>query len=448
MSLPQFHLKVTDAISGFLSRESTSGLLLFGSAVVAMVLANSGVSSTYFDFWHYEAGINFANFHLEMSLVHWINDGLMALFFLVIGLEIKRELMVGELSTPAKAAFPAIAALGGMLVPALIYMSFNLGEGGQFHGFGIPMATDIAFALGFLMLLGKRVPTALKIFLTSLAVIDDIGAIVVIAVFYAGAVNWGAMAAAAGFIAGLLALNLLGVKKLVPYLLLGLGLWYFVFQSGIHATIAGVVLALCIPVKQKITSKEFVATCRLELDTIDQSEGNRENVFLTSSQQDAVENIGEVYEHVQNPLVRLEHSLHPISSLFIMPLFALANAGVAIGGSSLSLLSSVPLGVMLGLLVGKPVGILGLSFIASKLGWCSKPGGVSWRQLVGAGILGGVGFTMSMFITNLAFNDADHIAAAKLAIVISSVTAGLLGMIYLWRQKMTPPEEKENSSGH
>ncbi len=448
MRLPPIHLNIISAIERFIARESTGGLLLFSSAVIAMVLANSGAASGYFDFWHTEAGIHFGNFHLEMSLGHWINDWLMALFFLVIGLEIKREILVGELSTRAKAAFPVAAALGGMLAPALIYISLNIGQSDKIHGFGIPMATDIAFALGFLMLLGKRVPMALKIFLTSLAVIDDLGAILVIALFYSGAVDWGAIAAAAGVVAGLIALNLFGVKKLVPYLLFGLCLWYFVFQSGIHATIAGVVLALCIPVKQKISSEEFVDTCRLGLETFGEAEEKRKNIFLTSSQQDAVEKVGEAYEHVQNPLIRLEHALHPVSAFLIMPVFALANAGVAVGGGSLSLLSSVPLGIMLGLLIGKPLGILGMSLIASKLGWCLKPSSVSWRQLVGAGLLGGVGFTMSIFITNLAIVDADSIGIAKLAIVLTSVSAGLLGTLYLSRQKMTPPVDCPDAPGH
>jgi NhaA family Na+:H+ antiporter len=435
MRLSFGNLKFLGAIENFLRRESTGGILLFGAAAAAMVIANSPWATQYFDALHIEAGINFGDFHLELSLAHWINDGLMALFFLLIGLEIKRELMVGELSSPAKAAFPAVAALGGMIAPALIFLVVNQAEGGNPNGFGIPMATDIAFALGFLMLLGKRVPLALKVFLVSLAVIDDLGAILIIAVAYSGALDWTSLGLAAAVVVGLIMLNAGGVKKLTPYLGLGVLLWYLVFQSGIHATIAGVVLALTIPVRQKISSEEFVDTCKLELETFGGGEAKRKNVLLTSEQVDAVEKIGEAYEHVQNPLVKLEHALHPISAFFIMPVFALANAGVALGGSEIDIMQPVAIGVMIGLIVGKPLGIIGLTFLISKLGWISKPASCQWKHIIGAGILGGVGFTMSIFITGLAFTDFGLIDSAKLAIVSASLVAGLAGVFYLWRLK-------------
>ncbi|TFG44814.1 MAG: Na+/H+ antiporter NhaA, partial [Dehalococcoidia bacterium] len=331
MRLQLANLRIVGAIERFLHQESTGGLLLFGAAVVAMIMANSPWATQYFDFLHIEAGISVGNFHLELSLAHWINDGLMALFFLLIGLEIKRELMVGELSSPSKAAFPAVAALGGMLVPAGIYLAFNMAEGGKAQGFGIPMATDIAFALGFLMLLGKRVPLALKVFLMSLAVIDDLGAILIIALAYSSDLDWVSLGWAAITVGGLIALNAGGVKKLTPYLALGLVLWFFVFESGIHATIAGVLLALTIPVRQKVSSEEFIDTVKLELKTFGGAEARRNNLLLNPEQQEAVEKIGVAYEHVQNPLLRLEHTLHPVSAFFIMPIFALANAGVAMG---------------------------------------------------------------------------------------------------------------------
>lgn len=433
MRLPNSNLKIISAMERFLSQESSGGLLLFGSAILAMIFANSGLSQNYFDFWHTYAGFTIGSFELKMSLGHWINDGLMAIFFLVIGLEIKRELMVGELSSKSKAAFPAVAALGGMLVPALIYLSLNLGEDGNVSGFGIPMATDIAFALGFLMLLGKRVPTALKVFLVSLAVIDDLGAILIIAIFYGGAVDLPSLLLAAGIVVALVGLNRFGVKKLAPYLLLGALLWYFTYQSGIHPTIAGVALALTIPVRQKISCESFTNTCQTGLDMFCKAGQKCKSILLSPEQQDALEKIGEAYVQVQNPLVRLEHALHPISAFLIMPIFALANAGVAIGGENLSLLQPVSLGIILGLFVGKPLGILGLSFITSKLGWVTKPASVNWTQLIGASLLAGVGFTMSIFISQLAFTDGDTIAAAKLSILLTSLAAGLCGVVFLLR---------------
>ncbi|MEN8615227.1 Na+/H+ antiporter NhaA [Dehalogenimonas sp. THU2] len=447
MRLQLGNFRIISAIERFLHQESTGGLLLFGAAVAAMIIANSPWATQYFDFLHIEAGINVGDFHLELSLAHWINDGLMALFFLLIGLEIKRELMVGELSSPAKAAFPAIAALGGMITPALIYVFLNQSEGGNVNGFGIPMATDIAFALGFLMLLGKRVPLALKVFLVSLAVIDDLGAILIIAVAYSSNLDWASLGLAAIVVAGLIMLNAGGVKKISPYLLLGLFLWYFVFQSGIHATIAGVVLALTIPVRQRISSKEFVDTCKLELDTFNGAEAKRKNVLLTSDQQDAVEKIGEAYEHVQNPLLRLEHTLHPISAFFIMPVFALANAGVSLGGD-IDMIQPVTMGIIAGLLIGKPLGIIGLTWLISKLGWISKPASCQWNHIIGAGLLGGVGFTMSIFITGLAFTDFKLIDSAKLAIVLTSLMAGLIGVFYLWRLPAPTCKLEPEESNH
>lgn len=431
--MPTNKLRIISVIERFLAQESAGGLLLFGSAALAMILANSGLSQGYFDFWHTYAGFTIGSFELKMSLGHWINDGLMAVFFLVIGLEIKRELVVGELSSLSKAAFPAVAALGGMLVPALIYLALNLGGSGDLSGFGIPMATDIAFALGFLMLLGKRVPLALKVFLVSLAVIDDLGAITIIAVFYGSSVDLPSLIWAAGIVAALIGLNRFGIKKLTPYLLLGVLLWYFVYQSGIHPTIAGVVLALTIPIRQKISSDSFTDICQLGLEMFGKAKQKCQSILLSSKQQDALEKIGEAYVQVQNPLVRLEHALHPVSAFLIMPVFALANAGVAVGGGSLSLLQPVSLGIILGLFVGKPLGIVGLSFIASKLGWVTKPASVNWRHLIGASILAGVGFTMSIFISQLAFTDSDTIDAAKLAILLTSLAAGLCGVIYLSR---------------
>lgn len=422
-------------IESFLAKEAYGGILLFGAALLAMILANSAWSQNYFALWHTPVGLEIGGRILDMDLGHWVNDGFMALFFLLIGLEIKRELMVGELSSLPKAAFPLVAALGGLVVPMLFYLAVNLQQGGQLSGFGIPMATDIAFALGFLLLLGSRVPLALKIFLTSLAVFDDLGAVILVALFYTSSLDLAFLGYAAATLVVLVLLNRLGIKKLMPYLLLGILLWFWVEASGIHATIAGILLALTIPVRSRISSKRFLDISRYELDAFGKHETNRQSTLLPPEQQDSLEAISDAYEAVQNPLVRLEHSLHPISAFFIIPLFAFANAGVQIAGGGFQLLSPVNLGILLGLILGKPLGIIGITYLAERLGWVQKPPSLSWKHISGAGILGGVGFTMSIFITQLAFEDAAIIASAKLIILACSLVMGIIGVMYLWRLK-------------
>ncbi len=420
-------------IENFLAKEAYSGLFLFAAALIAIIWANSPWSGFYFDLWHTPIGLEIGEHIVDMDLGHWINDGLMALFFLLIGLEIKRELMVGELSSLRKAAFPIVAAVGGMLIPALLYIAVNLQQGGEISGFGIPMATDIAFVLGFLLLLGNRVPLSLKIFVTSLAVVDDLGAVILIALFYAGSLNLAALGYAAIVLVALILLNRFGIKKLMPYLLLGIVLWFLIEASGIHATIAGILLALTIPVRSRISAKKFLDICHRELTDFKQEETERKSILLTPEQQDSLEVIEDAYEAVQNPLVRLEHFLHPISAFIVMPLFALANAGVQIAGISFPLIEPASLGILLGLVLGKPLGIVGATYLAHRLGWVQKPSSLSWKHIVGAGILGGVGFTMSIFITNLAFEDANMIALAKLFIVTCSLFMGIAGTLYLWR---------------
>ena len=420
-------------IENFLAKEAYSGLFLFFAALIAIIWANSPWSSSYFELWNIPIGFEIGEHIIDMDLGHLINDGLMALFFLLIGLEIKRELMVGELSSLRKAAFPIVAALGGIIVPVLLYASVNLQQGGQLSGFGIPMATDIAFVLGFLLILGRRIPLSLKIFLTSLAVVDDLGAVILIAIFYTSSLNLAAIGYAAIVLVALILLNRLGIKKLMPYLLLGVVLWLLIEASGIHATIAGVLLAVTIPVRSRISSKKFMDICHLALTDFRDEEAGRENMLLTSEQQDSLENIEDAYGAVQNPLVRLEHQLHPFTAFIVMPLFALANAGVQVSGISFPLIEPVSLGILLGLVLGKPLGIVGATYIAERLGWVHKPSSLTWKHIIGAGILGGVGFTMSIFITQLAFEDAAMIALAKLFIVTCSLVMGIAGVLYLWR---------------
>lgn len=417
-------------IIDFIRSESFGGIFLCFCAFVAMVVANSPLSDRYFEIWEIPFGFTFGTSFVGMSLHYWINDVLMSFFFLMVGLEIKRELLYGELAGIKRAAFPAIAALGGMIVPAAIYLLFNIGTRSA-HGFGIPMATDIAFALGVLLLLGNRVSLALKVFLVSLAVVDDLGAVLVIAIFYTDALNlmWFGYAGVTFVI--LMGLNKLGVRSLIPYLILGVLLWIFIHNSGIHATIAAVALAFTIPAKPKLTVSDFVRDNKRILDHFCENEGRRAKDILTNDQIHHITDLGEKSKAVKGPLIRLEHALHPFSAYLIMPLFAFANAGVAITSDIHFDVDGVMPGIFLGLLLGKPLGILGLTYLAERFGLAARPQGVMWIDILGAGMLAGIGFTMSMFITNLAFDSIEATNVAKLAILVASLTAGILGALFI-----------------
>ncbi len=425
-------LKQSRVIETFLEKETYSGFVLFAAAAVAMIWANSPASDTYFDFWHTEAGATVGRHGIEMALGEWVNDALMVFFFLVVGLEIKRELVVGELSSLRHAAFPIVGAIGGMIMPAALYLLVNATGDGQIKGFGVPMATDIAFALGCLMLLGDRVPMSLKVFLVSLAVFDDLGAIVVIAIFYNASLDIVALGYAAAVLATLIFLNRAGVKALWPYLILGIGLWFWVKESGIHATIAGVLLAMTVPVRARLDSERFLRICRRELASFEKCGYSGEAMLLTPRQQDSLEMIEKAYRAVQNPLVRLERGLHPLSAYVVMPLFALANAGVDLSGVGGSLIGPVTIGVLVGLAVGKPLGIFGATYLADRLGLARKPEGLSWRVLFGGALLGGVGFTMAIFVAHLGL-ESETVGPAKLFILMGSLLMGTIGSLYLLR---------------
>ncbi|MGL5250439.1 MAG: Na+/H+ antiporter NhaA [Enterovibrio sp.] len=375
---------MTGLIRQFIKMESASGIILIVAALIAMGIANSGLQELYHGTLHaYVAGL---------SVSHWINDALMAIFFLLIGLEVKRELIEGALNSKEKAIFPAIAAVGGMLAPALIYFLFNKADPSLVHGWAIPAATDIAFALGVLALLGKRVPIALKVFLLALAIIDDLGVIVIIALFYSSDMSFVALGGAAAAILGLVFINMKGVVAIRWYLLLGLILWFCVLKSGVHATLAGVILGFCVP--------------------------------LNSSKAQA----GAQDEH--SPLKKMEHFIHPYSSFFILPLFAFANAGISLDGISWSSLgNSVTLGVAAGLLFGKPLGIFTFSWLSVKAGFAKLPDGITFRHIFAVSVLCGIGFTMSIFISSLAFVNADQalVTYSKLGILLGSTTAAVLG---------------------
>lgn len=374
--------KLTKLFNDFFESEKTSGIILILCTIASIAIANSNSGADYLGLWH-------DTIALKYSLEQWINDGLMAIFFLLIGLEIERELYIGELSVPQNASLPIIAAIGGMVIPVLLHFLLNSGTASQ-RGAGIPMATDIAFALGVLALLGDRVPVSLKVFLAALAIIDDLGAILVIALFYQSDFSLLYFALALGVYAGLLVLNRLGVNKLTAYLIPGIFMWYFMLQSGVHATIAGVLLAFAIPFRN----------------------GDEES-----------------------PSYKLQHFLHRPVAFIIMPLFALANTGIALTEDWVpGLVTSNSLGIFAGLFLGKPLGIVLFSLLAVKLGLSQLPEDVRWNHIIGAGFLGGIGFTMSIFITLLAFGNPEIVQSSKISILVSSLLAGTVGYIILSRQ--------------
>ena len=385
-------------IEKFIKKESSSGVLLIFATILALVFSNSLIAPLYQSFLHIPVEIRVGSLHLDKSLYHWVNDGLMAIFFLLIGLEVKREILEGHLSSLNQIALPGIAAIGGMVVPAVIYLAFNKNNPIAENGWAIPTATDIAFALGILSLLGNRVPTSLKIFLMALAIMDDLGAIIIIAVFYTTELSTLSIAVALSSLALLIAFNVFGVAKKVAYFIVGTVLWISVLKSGVHATLAGVALAFTIPLIAKDESNTTVY-----------------------------------------PLKEVEHNLHFWVSFFILPLFAFVNAGVNITEISLPQMSgAVPMGIMLGLFVGKQVGVFGFSFIAIKLKIAQLPEGSNWLQLYGVSALTGIGFTMSLFIVSLAFEDSRVFQYTdKLAILIGSFMSGIVGYLALKAGKNT-----------
>jgi NhaA family Na+:H+ antiporter len=383
-------IRALEAIREFLKLESASGIILVGAAVLALIANNSPLSGLYDLFLDTPVEIRIGALNLAKPLLLWINDGLMAIFFLLIGLEVKREILDGQLSSLSQVALPGIAAVGGMIIPALIYVIFNMNNPSALNGWAIPAATDIAFALGILALLGSRVPLSLKLFLLTLAIIDDLGAIVIIAIFYSGDLSVTSLIFAGVAIATLFAMNLLGVKRTAAYVVVGIILWICVLKSGVHATLAGVVLAFAIPLRTN--------------------------------------------EDEPCPLREMEHSLHPWIAFGIMPLFAFANAGVSLKGMSFgSLFEPIPIGIALGLVIGKQVGVFGFSLAAVKLGLAKLPSDINWRLIYGTAILCGIGFTMSLFISTLAFDSSigDDAISARIGILSGSFIAAIAGYLVI-----------------
>ena len=414
-------------IQRFIKAESFSGILLFVATLAAVVVANSALGDAYYHLWHMPLGITVGGHTITMNLTHWIDDGLMALFFLMVGLEIKRELLIGELSSVSKASFPIIAAIGGMVVPALVYVGLNPENP---LGFGIPMATDIAFALGILMLLGKKVNPALKLFLVALAVVDDLGAVLVVATVYTSEIHTEYFLHAGLVYLFIWILNYKKVTSLVPYLIAGIALWIFIHSIGIHATIAGVLLAFAIPIRSKVNEEKFLKHTKHSLTEFEKHIDTK-TPMLNHHQVEALDHIAHSYNEVQNPLSKLEHQLHTFSAYFIMPLFAFSNAGVVLNFGAMSEQLMIVLGVVFGLIVGKPIGIFGFTYLATKLKIVQKPDNLGWDEIFAVGFLGGIGFTMSIFITQLAFLDETIIDAVKLGIFIASFIAGTIGVLLI-----------------
>ncbi|MEQ9103480.1 MAG: Na+/H+ antiporter NhaA [Rhodothermales bacterium] len=425
----------------FFKTTTAGGILLLFFAVVAMVWANSPWAAEYQNLWGTYVTTGFGGWEISKPLLLWVNDGLMAIFFFLVGLEIKREMLVGELSDVKQAIFPMAAALGGMIVPALIYVFINRGT--EFvAGWGVPMATDIAFALGILALLGSRVPVSLKIFLTAVAIVDDLGAVLVIALFYTSELAVGALFVAAVTLAILTTLNKMGVQRTAVYVFFGLILWVAVLKSGVHATVAGVLLAMTIPAKRRLDEKTFETRLKNLADRFRDAEGHPVyDNWVSGEQQDIIHEVEVSAKHAETPLVRMEHALHGWVAFFIMPLFALANAGVSFRGIDVgeAILHPVSLGILVGLFVGKQVGIFAFAWAAVKTGLTSLPEGVTWRAVYGVACLAGIGFTMALFIAGLAFEDAEMLNRAKMGILSGSLLAGLLGWGLL---RMGPSAEK------
>jgi Na+:H+ antiporter, NhaA family len=423
--------RIIRPFQAFAENKTSGGILLLLCTVAALAWANSPWSESYAALWHTNFTVSFGRRTLSHDLHFWVNDLLMVIFFFAVGLEIKREVLVGELASVRQAALPILAAVGGVVVPALIYSLLNA-RGPGAPGWGVPMATDIAFALGVMALLGTRVPIGLKVFLTALAIVDDIAAVLVIAVFYTAEVSLVAVGAATACLAVLFILARLGARQPLTYILGGMVLWLAVVASGIHATIAGVALAMVIPSRTTLDSRQFLARSRR---TLDHFESNAEgNLMTNEEQQAAIHALEEACEKVQPPLHRIEHALHPWVTFFIMPVFALANAGVALSGDfKETLVQPITLGVILGLLLGKPIGITLAAWVAVRTGVASLPSGVTWSHIHGAGWLGGIGFTMSLFIASLAFADELLLTMAKLGILTASLFAALIGSFLLVR---------------
>lgn len=426
--------RVLTPFEEFIHRQTTSGLLLMGTAIIALILANSVLVEGYQHVIHTPIKLAIGAWSMDMSLHHWVNDGLMALFFFVVGLELKREIMVGELSNIRHAALPVVAAIGGMIMPALIYLAFNH-QGDAMRGWGVPMATDIAFAVGALVLLASRVPKALITFLVALAIADDLGAVLVIALFYTQTLSLSWLGAALVLLLMLFTLNFAGVRKVMPYFILAVLMWYALLQSGVHATLAGVLGAFTVPARSKYDPSLFADRVNAQIDDFIANRQQDDTILTNEHLHSVVQNLEESVKGVQTPLQRLENIWHLPVAFMVIPVFALFNAGIPLQLNALDQTLSHPvmLGVTFGLLLGKFIGISGASWLALKLGIGQLPSGTRFSQIMAVSVLGGIGFTMSIFIAELAFaSQPEHLLMAKTGVLLASILAGLIGFIWLW----------------
>jgi NhaA family Na+:H+ antiporter len=424
--------KVSTPFEHFLHAQTTTGLILMFMTILALILANTPLAESYSHFFHTKIDFNVGSWEISHTIHHWINDGLMAIFFFIIGLEIKREILVGELSNLKVAILPILAAIGGMIFPALIYFSINSGTEGA-AGWGIPMATDIAFAISALVLLGKRIPTALVTFLVALAIVDDLGAVLVIAIFYTEQIHMLPLGLAGLSFLILILFNRFGIHMILPYFIVGLFMWFFMLESGVHATIAGVIAALAIPSKPKQAPIDFTKKTKNLLTKYDNYPVATDHM-MHEKQKAILLNIRDTIDAVGTPAARLEHSLHLPVTLIVIPLFALANAGISIDFSSISTTITKPisLGIIMGLILGKVIGIFGISWLAIKLKIATLPQDSTMSQIFGVAFLGGIGFTMSIFVADLAFLDnPELIFQAKVGILAASLASGLFGFFWL-----------------
>ncbi|MCC6487954.1 MAG: Na+/H+ antiporter NhaA [Candidatus Hydrogenedentes bacterium] len=424
----------------FFKQDAVAAGLLLLSALAALIIANSPAAEWYTHLWHTHLAFSVGDWRLDQSLHHWINDGLMAIFFFMVGLEIKRELLVGELASVRKALLPAMAAVGGMLVPALIFYAFNAGTPAA-KGWGIPMATDIAFATGCLALLGGRVPASIGVFLVALAIVDDIGSVLVIALFYTDQLALRPLLVGAILVLLSYGLSRIGVRHTYPYAIIGILVWFEFLLSGVHATIAGVLLAFTIPADARYETPLFSGRMSTLLQRFAGAEDYVNPLLVNARQQSLIRSILKECHHVEAPLQRIEHALHPLCVFFIMPVFAFANSGVSIEFSSFGsmLLEPVALGALFGLMAGKQIGVMLFSFLAVKLRWAELPKGITWPHVYGVSWLAGIGFTMALFIDELAFTSggvdaaemARHLAEAKVGIFLASFFSGVGGYLLL-----------------
>lgn len=444
----KFRLRVARTVQSFLTEpfklfmqaSASGGNLLILALLVGMLWANSSFSQQYHAIWDNTVfGVYLNSFVLAKNLHHWLNDGLMAIFFFLIGLEIKREMLVGELSVFRKALFPVAAAIGGMLMPAVFFILLQGGNPETIRGWAIPTATDIAFALGVLSLLGSRVPLSMKVFLTALAIVDDIGAILLIGLFYSAPPVWGWLLAGLLILSVMLLLNRAGVRNLFVYILLSVLLWGAILFSGVHATLAGVIAAFAIPVKSSLSRKRAAAKGGHLTKQLQDLSASEKRVLADPAYNQVLSQLARLYSEAGTPLQRLEHALHPVTAFLILPLFALANGGVTIRPELLiDVVEPVSLGIIVGLTLGKPIGIVGMCWLLEKLKVAERPAGLSWREMWAGGFFAGIGFTMSIFIANLAFTDVLLLESAKLAILLGSVLSTIIGILLLFTGKPDP----------